>query len=74
LLEASAPPPAAASDGDPAALLVRAAAGAILASATLARSGAEHSLRGDLGFDSLMLLELLVALENQVGRASTPID
>lgn len=28
----------------------------------------EHSLRGDLGFDSLMLLELLVALETQSGR------
>ncbi|HEX6764040.1 MAG TPA: AMP-binding protein, partial [Polyangiaceae bacterium] len=27
------------------------------------------SLRGDLGFDSLMLLELLVALEAQAGRA-----
>src|SRR5262249_14552408 len=27
------------------------------------------SLRGDLGFDSLMLLELLVALETQVGRS-----
>lgn len=27
------------------------------------------SLRGDLGFDSLMLLELLVALESQVGRS-----
>jgi long-chain acyl-CoA synthetase len=29
---------------------------------------AGHSLRGDLGFDSLMLLELLVALESQHGR------
>lgn len=29
----------------------------------------EHSLRGDLGFDSLMLLELLVALETQIGRS-----
>ncbi len=29
----------------------------------------ELTLRGDLGFDSLMLLELLVALEGQSGRA-----
>jgi long-chain acyl-CoA synthetase len=29
----------------------------------------EHSLRGDLGFDSLMLLELLVSLEGHLGRA-----
>lgn len=30
---------------------------------------AEQSLRGDLGFDSLMLLELLVALEGEAGRS-----
>ena len=34
-----------------------------------ARIRGEHSLRGDLGFDSLMLLELLVALENQADRS-----
>ena len=31
----------------------------------------EQSLRGELGFDSLMLLELLVSLEGQLGR---PVD
>lgn len=41
--------------------------------ATIARRDAksiapEQSLRGDLGFDSLMLLELLVALEGRVGH------
>ena len=30
---------------------------------------AEMTLRGDFGFDSLMLLELLVALEAQLGHA-----
>jgi long-chain acyl-CoA synthetase len=34
-----------------------------------AQIAGEHSLRGDLGFDSLMLLELLVALEAQAGRS-----
>lgn len=34
-----------------------------------AQIAAEHTLRGDLGFDSLMLLELLVALEGQAGRS-----
>jgi long-chain acyl-CoA synthetase len=28
-----------------------------------------HALRGDLGFDSLMLLELLVAMETELGRS-----
>jgi long-chain acyl-CoA synthetase len=42
--------------------------------ATIARRdaatlGPELNLRGDLGFDSLMLLELLVALESQHGRS-----
>jgi long-chain acyl-CoA synthetase len=53
---------------DGAARLVRAAV------ATIARKSASEispgmTLRGDLGFDSLMLLELLVALENQVSDA-----
>ncbi len=47
--------------------------------ATIARRDPEtlharlDTLRGDLGFDSLMLLELLVALETQLRHAaSTP--
>jgi long-chain acyl-CoA synthetase len=53
---------------DGAARLVRAAV------ATIARRAPSEispsmTLRGDLGFDSLMLLELLVALENQVSDA-----
>jgi long-chain acyl-CoA synthetase len=53
---------------DGAARLVRAAI------ATIARKSPSEispsmTLRGDLGFDSLMLLELLVALENQVSDA-----
>ncbi|MGC4095344.1 MAG: AMP-binding protein [Polyangiaceae bacterium] len=53
---------------DAAAASVRAAMGAI-ARRDAARIQPTHSLRGDLGFDSLMLLELLVALENQVGQS-----
>jgi long-chain acyl-CoA synthetase len=42
--------------------------------ATIARRSptkiaANQSLRGDLGFDSLMLLELLVAIETELGRS-----
>ncbi|MEP7052115.1 MAG: AMP-binding protein [Pseudomonadota bacterium] len=53
---------------DGAAALVRGAVG------TIARRDpvtirAENTLRGDFGFDSLMLLELLVALEAQVGHS-----
>lgn len=61
-------PPRPSGDADSAATLVRAAV------ATIARRPPESlhpelTLRGDLGFDSLMLLELLVALEGQVGSA-----
>jgi long-chain acyl-CoA synthetase len=48
--------------------LVRAAVGAIARRDAL-QIRSEHTLRGDLGFDSLMLLELLVALENQIGQS-----
>jgi long-chain acyl-CoA synthetase len=62
---ASAPPSA---EGDAAAALVRAAVGAI-ARRDASQIRPDHSLRGDLGFDSLMLLELLVALENRLGQS-----
>jgi long-chain acyl-CoA synthetase len=47
--------------------IVRAAVAAI-ARRSAGELAANMSLRGDLGFDSLMLLELLVALEAQVGH------
>jgi len=53
---------------DGAASLVRNAVGTI-ARRDPAQIRAEHTLRGDFGFDSLMLLELLVALEAQVGHS-----
>jgi long-chain acyl-CoA synthetase len=52
--------------GDSAAAAVRAAVGVISRRDPSSLNG-ELSLRGDLGFDSLMLLELLVALEAQAG-------
>jgi long-chain acyl-CoA synthetase len=60
------PRPEAASSADGAAAAVRAAVGVISRRDPSALRG-ELSLRGDLGFDSLMLLELLVALEAQAG-------
>jgi long-chain acyl-CoA synthetase len=45
-----------------------AAIGAVCRRAPAALNPA-HSLRGELGFDSLMLLELLVSLEGQLGRS-----
>ncbi|HET9929973.1 MAG TPA: 1-acyl-sn-glycerol-3-phosphate acyltransferase, partial [Polyangiaceae bacterium] len=65
-LDTSTPVGLASSQLDAAAVSVRAAVGAI-SRRDPARVQASQSLRGDLGFDSLMLLELLVALENQVG-------
>ena len=53
---------------DGAASLVRAAVGTI-ARRDPATIRPEMTLRGDFGFDSLMLLELLVALEAQVGHS-----
>ena len=53
---------------DGAAALVRSAVGTI-ARRDPASIRAEMTLRGDFGFDSLMLLELLVALEAQVGHS-----
>ncbi|HEX3773681.1 MAG TPA: AMP-binding protein [Polyangiaceae bacterium] len=53
---------------DRAANLVRAAA-ATIARRDPAQIAPEMTLRGDLAFDSLMLLELLVALEAQVGHS-----
>jgi long-chain acyl-CoA synthetase len=64
--EAPASSRGAARDG--AAALVRAAVGTI-ARRDPASIRAEMTLRGDFGFDSLMLLELLVALEAQVGHS-----
>ncbi|HWP08245.1 MAG TPA: AMP-binding protein [Polyangiaceae bacterium] len=68
LLQASEPPSVRSGAHDVAAQSVRSAA------ATIARRDAQSlhpamSLRGDLAFDSLMLLELLVALEAQHGRS-----
>ncbi|MCC6214227.1 MAG: AMP-binding protein [Polyangiaceae bacterium] len=60
------PPVAASGALDPAAQRVRSAVAVITRREPSTLRG-EHSLRGDLGFDSLMLLELLVALEGQVG-------
>ncbi len=62
--------PAQAEGLDGAARAVRAAVAAIARRAPDSLSP-ETSLRGDLGFDSLMLLELLVALEAQAG---SPLD
>jgi long-chain acyl-CoA synthetase len=62
------PPRLGAQDADAASERVRAAVAAI----TRREPAALHAtltLRGDLGFDSLMLLELLVALEAQLGGA-----
>ncbi len=53
---------------DGAAALVRAAVGTI-ARRDPGQITAEMSVRGDLGFDSLMQLELLVALEAQLGHS-----
>jgi long-chain acyl-CoA synthetase len=53
---------------DGVAQMVRTAAAA-LARREPGELGAATSLRGDLGFDSLMLLELLIALEAQAGGA-----
>ena len=53
---------------DGAAALVRGAVGTI-ARRDPAQIRPEMTLRGDFGFDSLMLLELLVALEAQVGHS-----
>ncbi|HWZ92007.1 MAG TPA: 1-acyl-sn-glycerol-3-phosphate acyltransferase, partial [Polyangiaceae bacterium] len=53
---------------DRAAVLVRSAVGTI-ARRDPAQITSEMTLRGDFGFDSLMLLELLVALEAQVGHS-----
>ncbi|MBN2197422.1 MAG: AMP-binding protein [Polyangiaceae bacterium] len=53
---------------DSAAQLVRRAA-ATIARRQPSELSAATSLRGDLGFDSLMLLELLVALEQQTGTS-----
>src|SRR5262249_50063927 len=53
---------------DGAARLVRAAI-ATISRRTPSEVAPGLTLRGDLGFDSLMLLELLVALENQVSDA-----
>jgi long-chain acyl-CoA synthetase len=68
LLQASEPPSVRSGAHDVAAQSVRSAV------ATIARRDATTlhpamSLRGDLAFDSLMLLELLVALEGQHGRS-----
>ncbi|MFZ5895650.1 MAG: AMP-binding protein [Myxococcota bacterium] len=65
-LDSNAPAALASSQLDAAAVSVRAAIGAISRRDPL-RIQPSQSLRGDLGFDSLMLLELLVAFENQVG-------
>ena len=53
---------------DRASALVRSAIGTI-ARRDPAQIGPDMTLRGDFGFDSLMLLELLVALEAQVGHS-----
>ncbi len=65
-----APPSSRAGARDGAAALVRAAVGTI-ARRDPAQIRPDMTLRGDFGFDSLMLLELLVALEAQVGH---PLD
>jgi long-chain acyl-CoA synthetase len=67
-LDSSKPPSLASAELDAAAISVRSAVGAI-SRRDPARIQASHNLRGDLGFDSLMLLELLVALETQVGQS-----
>jgi long-chain acyl-CoA synthetase len=42
---------------------------ATIARRPVAKIAANQALRGDLGFDSLMLLELLVAIETELGRS-----
>jgi long-chain acyl-CoA synthetase len=68
LAESGAPQSSRGAARDGAAVLVRNAVGAI-ARRDPAQIRSEMTLRGDLGFDSLMLLELLVALEAQVGHS-----
>jgi long-chain acyl-CoA synthetase len=53
---------------DGAASLVRGTI-ATIARRSPAKIAASQQLRGDLGFDSLMLLELLVAIETELGRS-----
>src|SRR4029079_8513413 len=68
LLQASEPPSVRSGAHDVAAQSVRSAA-ATIARRDVASLHPAMSLRGDLAFDSLMLLELLVALEGQHGRS-----
>jgi long-chain acyl-CoA synthetase len=53
---------------DGAAVMVRGTI-ATIARRPVSKIAANHALRGDLGFDSLMLLELLVAMETELGRS-----
>jgi long-chain acyl-CoA synthetase len=62
----SVPPPAGASDGRERSVVRRAVAS--VAGKAEAELGAETSLKGDLGFDSLMAMELHAALEAGLGR------
>jgi long-chain acyl-CoA synthetase len=68
ILQASEPPSVRSAAHDVAAQSVRAAVATIARRDTAALHPA-MTLRGDLAFDSLMLLELLVALEAQHGRS-----
>ncbi|HEY5376723.1 MAG TPA: AMP-binding protein [Polyangiaceae bacterium] len=68
LATSEAPPSSRSGTRDGAASLVRAAVGTI-ARRDPAQIRPDMTLRGDFGFDSLMLLELLVALEAQLGHS-----
>jgi long-chain acyl-CoA synthetase len=68
LAAAEAPASSRGASRDGAAALVRNAIGTI-ARRDPSSIGSEMTLRGDFAFDSLMLLELLVALEAQVGHS-----
>ncbi|MCC6559090.1 MAG: AMP-binding protein [Polyangiaceae bacterium] len=70
LVAATAPPPADADAGAAASGQARQAIAAIT-NRKAADLGAAMTLKGDLGFDSLMAMELSVALEAQAGR---PLD
>src|SRR5690606_36015903 len=65
---ASSRPPAEAGQTDQVETMVRAAIGAITRRQP-SRISPSMTLRGDLAFDSLMALELLVALETKLGRS-----
>jgi long-chain acyl-CoA synthetase len=71
LAEASKPPPESLEGGNEALVTVQQAVAAI-AQRDAATVGSDMNLVADLGFDSLMSMELQVAIENRIGRKLDP--